>query len=63
MVRHDARASRERMQSERIRIGLGLLTPEERSARARKEEAKAQEASRKQALETAKGSSLFEDEA
>lgn len=55
MVRHDAKANRQNLTSERIRVALGLLTPEER--RARQEAERRRQAN--QALESAKGVPLF----
>jgi len=50
MVRHDARKNRQDLKSERIRIGLGLLTPEERQARLEADRKRQQDAQRQAAL-------------
>lgn len=57
-MRHDAQQARAKVQSETIRVGLGLLTPEER-----RREAEAQERRRREeAKEAARGVSLFDEE-
>ena len=56
-MRHDAKQARGKAESERIRLGLGLLTPEERAAQAAAET----DRQHAQAREAAKGNPLFED--
>lgn len=59
MVRHDMQKAKERVSSEQIRLSLGLLTPEEKAAEAKRlAEKRAQEAK-----EATKGRSLFDGEA
>lgn len=55
MVRHDMQKAKERLTSEQIRLGLGLLTPAERESEARRQAEQAE----KQAREATKGPSLF----
>ena len=58
MVRHDMQAHKAHLESERLRLALGMLTPAERAAR---EQAEAERAAR-DAKEKAKGVPLFGDE-
>lgn len=48
-LRHDAKVCRHKATSESIRLGLGLLTPEERQARADAEETRRLAAQKKAA--------------
>lgn len=57
MVRHDMQKAKERQTSEQIRLGLGLLTPAEREAEAKRQAEKAE----KQAREATRGRALFEE--
>ncbi len=57
-MRHDAKQCRASLESERLRIALGLLTPEERQAQAAADQ-KRKEAGAKAA---AKGPALFPEE-
>lgn len=57
MVRHDMQKANEHVRSEQIRLTLGLLTPTERAAEAKRKE----EEERKQAKEATKGNSLFDE--
>lgn len=58
MVRHDMQKAKESLKSEQIRLSLGLLTPEEKAAEAKRQAEKAD----REARESAKGRSLFSDE-
>lgn len=57
-IRHDARLCRQKASSEVIRIGLGILTPQERRARQEAQERR-ELASRKEAQ---RGPSLFSED-
>ena len=57
MVRHDMQAANAHVRSEQIRLSLGLLTPAEREAEARRAAEKAEEA----AKQATKGPSLFDE--
>lgn len=56
MVRHDMQAAKAKLSSEQIRLSLGLLTPAEQEAEAKRHAEKAQE----QAKAATKGTSLFD---
>lgn len=56
MVRHDMQAAKAKLSSEQIRLGLGLLTPAEREAEAKRQAEKARE----QARAATQGTSLFD---
>lgn len=58
MVRHNMQAHKAHLESERLRLALGMLTPAERAAR---EQAEAERVAR-DAKEKAKGVPLFGDE-
>lgn len=57
-LRHDAKECRSKARSETIRIGLGILTPEERQKREEAEQKRMQAQSKREA----KGISLFEED-
>nr|WP_320132352.1 hypothetical protein [uncultured Holophaga sp.] len=57
MTRHDAKAHRQALTSEQIRISMGLLTPAEREAREKAETLRRQH----EAKNAAKGTPLFEE--
>lgn len=57
MVRHDMQKAKESLKSEQIRLSLGLLTPSEKEAEAKRARDKAE----REAKEAAKGKSLFEE--
>ena len=57
MVRHDMQKANEHVRSEQIRLTLGLLTPAEQAAEAKRKEEKEQT----QAKEATKGKSLFDE--
>jgi hypothetical protein len=56
MVRHDMQAANQRVRSEQIRLRLGLLTPAEREAEAKR----AAEKAASEAKQATKGTSLFD---
>ena len=58
MVRHDMQAANAHVRSEQIRLSLGLLTPAEREAEAKRATKRAED----EAKQAAKGVSLFEQE-
>jgi len=58
MVRHDMQKAKEQLKSEQIRLSLGLLTPAEKDAEAKRQAEKAD----REAKESTKGRSLFSDE-
>ena len=57
MVRHDMQKANERVRSEQIRLTLGLMTPAEQAAEAKRKK----EEEQKQAKEATKGISLFDE--
>ena len=58
MVRHDMQSANQHVRSEQIRLSLGLLTPAEREAEAKRAAAKVADA----AKQATKGISLFDQE-
>lgn len=59
MVRHDMQKANERVRSEQIRLSLGLLTPQEKEAEAKR----LAEQQAREAKEATRGTSLFDGEA